>query len=1173
VNTATGNFSETFTDFAIPGRGIPLAFAHTYSAQDAATDGPLGFGWTSTYQMRLIQDPGTGVVTVRQENGSEVVFSPTPSGTYTAPPRVIASLAKNGDGTFTFVRRSRERFTFSSSGQLLTQQDLNGYTTSLAYGAGGQLAKVTDPTGRSLTFVYSGTHLTTVTDPIGRSLTFGYDAQGNLSDVTDVGGGTTHFTYDASHLLLTTRDPRGGTVTNHYDGTQSPPVATGVPVVDSQTDQLGHSTTIAYTPTATRITDRNGNVTVEDYQNGERVAVTRGVGTPQAATWRFTYDPATLQMTGRTDPNGHVWRMTYDAAANPLTVTDPLGRTSRLTWDGLNDLTSSTDAKGITRSLAYDARGNLQRTSRPLLGTNQPQVTAYQYLDPFHPGDVTGMTDPTRQTWRYTYDAYGDLTRTTDPLGDRSTSAFNTIGWRTATTTPQGHTATFTYDHFGDLASTTDPLGHKTVRRRDLNRNLASVTDANHHTTTCTYDAANRRTVTTRGDGTTEGSQYDAEGNPVAQTDGLGGTTHYSYDSLNRLASTTDPRGRRRSITYDGAGNLASLTDAQGQTTRYTYDAANELTGITYSDGRTPNRTNVTYDANGLRTRMTDGTGTSQWRYNSLGRLTSSRDGAGATVGYGYDLRGQLVTITYPGRRTVRRSYDAAGRMTAVTDWLGHTTRFRYDRDSNLLKQALPGGRAPTDTYSYDGADRLVRITDAGLAAARRSHGRPPIVRFAYARDPGGMLTSTRTVGVPGPSERYGYTRRNELRTVNRKSYRYDAAANVTGLLSGAHLEYDAANELTRLMAGSHATRFSFDARGNRIRATQQGGRALTYTYDQAGRLVAYGRKARYAYNGDGLRMSKTLAGRRERFVWDAPAGLPLVDGTVAYVYGPGGLPLERITATTGRRPQRRSPASILYYHHDQLGSTRLLTDARGTVAATYTYDPYGKLTARTGSVQNPFGYAGAYTDTESGLSYLRARYYDPTTAQFLTLDPMVAATRSPYAYVAGNPLNRMDPTGLDGEQAWCSSLDRMTDASSCTPSPSADELGRVPVGTVQCNGSPSDEGTVCYQSTLFDHGTKAQWVMVKREGVGSALIGMLGTGGVHLSPISGPTVASGLGDELVNRLANLSDGIFVDPAAATGTPNAVPGADDYPLIKFLWAVHFPGNFWNAVRNACNGGG
>ncbi len=73
-------------------------------------------------------------------------------------------------------------------------------------------------------------------------------------------------------------------------------------------------------------------------------------------------------------------------------------------------------------------------------------------------------------------------------------------------------------------------------------------------------------------------------------------------------------------------------------------------------------------------------------------------------------------------------------------------------------------------------------------------------------------------------------------------------------------------------------------------------------------------------------------------------------------------------------------------YHHDQLGSPRSLSSATGATAATATYGPYGNLTASTGRL-SPLGFAGEYTDAETGFQYLRARYYDPVTGQFLSRD------------------------------------------------------------------------------------------------------------------------------------------------------------------------------------------
>jgi RHS repeat-associated protein len=181
-------------------------------------------------------------------------------------------------------------------------------------------------------------------------------------------------------------------------------------------------------------------------------------------------------------------------------------------------------------------------------------------------------------------------------------------------------------------------------------------------------------------------------------------------------------------------------------------------------------------------------------------------------------------------------------------------------------------------------------------------------------------------------------------------------------------------------------------------------GSATSLSYDQANRLTAYGSSAAYAYNGDGLRMSKTVSGSTSQFLWDVVPAVPVLlrDGLTAYVYGPGGLPVEQINGS-----------GVLWLQHDQLGSTRLVTDNGGNALATYTFDSYGRLTAVTGTITNSFRFAGEYNDSESGLYYLRARYYDPSTAQFLSGDPMVTTTRERYAYVADNPLNRTDPSGL----------------------------------------------------------------------------------------------------------------------------------------------------------------
>lgn len=109
-------------------------------------------------------------------------------------------------------------------------------------------------------------------------------------------------------------------------------------------------------------------------------------------------------------------------------------------------------------------------------------------------------------------------------------------------------------------------------------------------------------------------------------------------------------------------------------------------------------------------------------------------------------------------------------------------------------------------------------------------------------------------------------------------------------------------------------------------------------------------------------------------------------------------------------RPKRPNALSV---RTPNRRSGRMLTDASGKATATFSYGAYGKETGSTGTQTTPLGYAGQYTNTQSGLQYLRARVYDPATGQFLTRDPLEDSARSPYLYAAGNPLTYTDPSGL----------------------------------------------------------------------------------------------------------------------------------------------------------------
>src|SRR3989454_7949120 len=105
---------------------------------------------------------------------------------------------------------------------------------------------------------------------------------------------------------------------------------------------------------------------------------------------------------------------------------------------------------------------------------------------------------------------------------------------------------------------------------------------------------------------------------------------------------------------------------------------------------------------------------------------------------------------------------------------------------------------------------------------------------------------------------------------------------------------------------------------------------------------------------------------------------------------------------------------STSYYHADGLGSVTSLSNAAGALAQTYTFDSFGNQTAPSGSLTNPFQYTARESDTETGLYFYRARYYDPNGGRFVSEDPMAfRAGVDFYAYVLNNPTNLVDPKGL----------------------------------------------------------------------------------------------------------------------------------------------------------------
>ena len=206
----------------------------------------------------------------------------------------------------------------------------------------------------------------------------------------------------------------------------------------------------------------------------------------------------------------------------------------------------------------------------------------------------------------------------------------------------------------------------------------------------------------------------------------------------------------------------------------------------------------------------------------------------------------------------------------------------------------------------------------------------------------------------------------------------------------------------------------TYDGNGN---VTATGGK--TFSYDSQNELIsANGGAVTVEYDGFGNRVSKTANGVTTRYLVEDdvnPTGYPqvfdeLTGSTVTRTYTYG---LQRISED---QPIDNvwTPS---FYGYDGFGTVRQLTNTAGAVTDTFEYDAFGNAITHTGTTPNNYLYRGEQYDSDLGLYYLRARYYNPLTGRFMSRDPEDAFPPDPsslnkYLYVGGDPVNWDDPSG-----------------------------------------------------------------------------------------------------------------------------------------------------------------
>ncbi len=376
-------------------------------------------------------------------------------------------------------------------------------------------------------------------------------------------------------------------------------------------------------------------------------------------------------------------------------------------------------------------------------------------------------------------------------------------------------------------------------------------------------------------------------------------------------------------------------TDASGTTT-YTYDSMDRL-----SSKATPEGTlNYSYDAAGhvqsIASSHVNGASMS-YTYDSLNRLSTVTDnrltGNNVTT-YAYDNANTVTTVTYPNGVQAVLDYDTLNRVSGLAT---QQTGYAYQRGptGNLTSDTELNGR--TVNWSYDG---IYRLTNETISLAP-SHNNGSV---GYVLDPVGNRTSETSSLSGVPSGSFSFNPDDEL-----SSESYDPNGNVIAE-GGRTISYDSQNEMMAMSASGTAVSMVYDAFGNRV--------------------------------------GKSVSGVVTRYLVDDlnPTGYPqvfdeLVGGAVTrtYTYGLQRIDEEQVI---------NSAWTPSFYGYDGGGNVRTLTNSAGAITDSYEYDAYGNSFTVSGTTPNEMMYRGEQYDTDLGLYYLRARYYNPLTGRFMSRDP-----------------------------------------------------------------------------------------------------------------------------------------------------------------------------------------
>ena len=466
-------------------------------------------------------------------------------------------------------------------------------------------------------------------------------------------------------------------------------------------------------------------------------------------------------------------------------------------------------------------------------------------------------------------------------------------------------------------------------------------------------------------------------------TYGNGDSIRYTYDEQNRLklsyykSASAEEEVKLHEYVYDREGNLYQVTaHMAGKTYRLSYDLLDRLMRVTDEEG---NSYTYTYDVNNCMVKMDHTCGSSS-----------------ADTSYTYDKDSREVTTKCASSYTRTTTYDKFGRVTKRswnTPAVFNTIYTYFDNGNNRfsLPKTIKNGTELLE-YAYDANGNITSIKDSVGESTYQYDELNQLIRennhvldktLTYHYDLGGNLTAVKE---------YAFTTEEALPAQPQKAE--------TGTYSTTWKDQ---------LLSWDGTAMTYDAIGNMLTKG-----SASYTWTQGRKLsgVENGKSIQYFYDHTGARTKKVVDGTVTEYRMAGDLLVSEKTGTQTYWYRyDSGANL--VSVTIG--------GEIYFYVRNAQNDVIALIDGEGNTVVKYTYDSWGKVLGITGSladtvgVQNPFRYRGYYYDSETGMYYLKSRYYDPGIRRFLCADTQVNDSvlgTNLYAYCENEPIGMLDSDG-----------------------------------------------------------------------------------------------------------------------------------------------------------------